>query len=99
MASVMSDSAIDAALVELPDWHRSDNAITRVVESATFPEAVALLQDVAAAAEAADHHPDMDVRWRKVTYTLSTHSAGGITELDVKFARRIDALVADSAKN
>ncbi|TSD46144.1 4a-hydroxytetrahydrobiopterin dehydratase [Rhodococcus sp. KBS0724] len=99
MASVMSDSAIDAALEELPDWQRTDNAITRVVESPTFPEAIALLQDVAAAAEAADHHPDMDVRWRKVTYSLSTHSAGGITELDVKFARKIDALVADAAKS
>lgn len=96
---MMSDSAIDTALQELPEWHRSGDAITRTVESPTFPDAIALLQDVAAAAEATDHHPDIDVRWRKVTYSLSTHSAGGITELDVKLARKIDALADDANKN
>ncbi|WP_094274285.1 4a-hydroxytetrahydrobiopterin dehydratase [Rhodococcus sp. OK302] len=93
MATVMSDSEILAALDDLPEWHRTGDAISRTVESSTFPDAIALLQEVAAAAEAADHHPDIDVRWRKVTYTLSTHSAGGITELDVRFARKIDALI------
>lgn len=90
---MMSDSALDAALEGLPHWQRSGDNIVRTVESASFPDAIALLQEVAAAAEESDHHPDIDVRWRKVTYTLSTHSAGGITELDVALARIIDELV------
>jgi 4a-hydroxytetrahydrobiopterin dehydratase len=62
------------------------------VESPSFPEAVELVRKVAEAAEAANHHPDIDIRWRKVTYTLSTHSAGGLTQLDLDLAAQIDSL-------
>lgn len=51
-----------------------------------------LVRKVAEAAEAANHHPDIDIRWRKVTYTLSTHSAGGLTQLDLDLAAQIDSL-------
>ncbi|ATQ31376.1 pterin-4-alpha-carbinolamine dehydratase [Rhodococcus ruber Chol-4] len=93
MAELLSDADIEAALVDLPAWQRDGNAIVRTVESPSFPEAVALVDRVAEAAEAANHHPDIDIRWRKVTYSLSTHSAGGITASDVELARTIDALV------
>lgn len=93
MAELLSDADIEAALVDLPAWRRDGNAIVRTVESPSFPEAVALVDRVAEAAEAANHHPDIDIRWRKVTYSLSTHSAGGITASDVELARTIDALV------
>ncbi|QDC13809.1 MULTISPECIES: 4a-hydroxytetrahydrobiopterin dehydratase [Rhodococcus] len=93
MAELLSDADIEAALADLPAWQRDGNAIVRTVESPSFPEAVALVDRVAEAAEAANHHPDIDIRWRKVTYSLSTHSAGGITASDVELARTIDALV------
>ncbi|MCF8783625.1 MULTISPECIES: 4a-hydroxytetrahydrobiopterin dehydratase [Rhodococcus] len=93
MAELLSDADIEAALADLPAWRRDGNAIVRTVESPSFPEAVALVDRVAEAAEAANHHPDIDIRWRKVTYSLSTHSAGGITASDVELARTIDALV------
>lgn len=93
MAELLSDGLIDTALAELPDWHRSGDAIVRTIESPSFPDAIALVVKVAEMAEAAGHHPDIDIRWRKVTYTLSTHSSGGITQLDLDLAARIDAAI------
>lgn len=92
MTQLLTDGEIDAALSELPHWHRAGAAIVRTIEAPSFPEAIALVDQVAEAAEEADHHPDIDIRWRKVTYTLCTHSAGGITESDPELARRIDLL-------
>ncbi|MEE2035117.1 4a-hydroxytetrahydrobiopterin dehydratase [Rhodococcus chondri] len=94
MAQLLTDGEIDAALSELPHWRRAGNALVRTIESPTFPDAITLVNRVADAAEEANHHPDIDIRWRKVTYTLSTHSAGGITASDPELARRIDALAA-----
>ncbi|NLE81218.1 MAG: 4a-hydroxytetrahydrobiopterin dehydratase [Rhodococcus sp.] len=93
MAELLSDGLIDTALAELPDWHRSGDSIVRTVESPSFPEAIALVVKVAEMAESAGHHPDIDVRWRKVTYTLSTHSSGGITQRDLDLAAQIDAAI------
>jgi 4a-hydroxytetrahydrobiopterin dehydratase len=92
MAQLLTDGEIVAALSELPHWHRAGDALVRTIESPTFPEAIALVNRVAEAAEESNHHPDIDIRWRKVTYTLTTHSAGGITASDPEFARRIDSL-------
>lgn len=94
MAELLSDTEIDAALTNLPHWRRDGDALTRTVASATFPAAIALVDRVSEAAESMNHHPDMDIRWRKVTYSLSTHSAGGITTSDLALARRIDELAA-----
>lgn len=93
MAELLSDGLIDTALAELPDWHRSGDSIVRTIESPSFPDAITLVVKVAEMAEAAGHHPDIDIRWRKVTYTLSTHSSGGITQLDLDLAARIDAAI------
>jgi 4a-hydroxytetrahydrobiopterin dehydratase len=53
---------------------------------------IRIVDDVAVVAEELDHHPDVDIRWRKVTFTLSTHSQGGVTGRDVELARRIDEI-------
>ncbi|MBC2643157.1 MULTISPECIES: 4a-hydroxytetrahydrobiopterin dehydratase [unclassified Rhodococcus (in: high G+C Gram-positive bacteria)] len=92
MAELLSDGEIDTALAELPGWRRAGDSLVRTVESPSFPDAVELVRKVADAAEAANHHPDIDIRWRKVTYTLSTHSAGGLTQQDLDLAAQIDAL-------
>lgn len=89
---MLSDTEIDSALATLSTWRRDGDALVRTVESATFPAAITLVDRVAEAAESMNHHPDMDIRWRKVTFTLATHSAGGLTSLDLELAHRIDEL-------
>ncbi|WP_298326536.1 4a-hydroxytetrahydrobiopterin dehydratase [Haloactinopolyspora sp.] len=88
---------LTAALGELPDWSGDTSGISRTVEAADFPTAIAIVDDVAEAAEAADHHPDIDIRWRKVTFTLSTHSAGGVTQADIDLAHAIDRVITQHA--
>jgi len=93
---LLSDDELHAALKDLPEWTRTGDEIARTVEASTFPAGIELVRRVAVAAEEADHHPDIDIRWRRVTFTLSTHSAGGLTRLDVELARRIDQLAQQS---
>ena len=90
MPPLLTDGEIDAALAELPHWRRTGQSLVRTIEAPTFPDAIALVDRVAVVAEEADHHPDIDIRWRKVIFAASTHSAGGITESDLVLARRID---------
>ena len=75
-----------------PGWKRLDASITRTFEHKDFVAAMAFVNKVAVAAEAAWHHPDIDIRWNKVTLVLSTHSEGGLTQKDFDLARQIDAL-------
>ncbi|NKR24907.1 4a-hydroxytetrahydrobiopterin dehydratase [Prescottella equi] len=96
MAELLSDTEIDAALTNLPHWRRDGASLTRTIESASFPAAIALVDRVAETAESLNHHPDIDIRWRTVTYSLSTHSAGGITGSDLELARQIDDLAASA---
>ena len=88
----MSGAEVDRALTGLDGWERTDAGLRRTIEAATFPAAIALVQRVAQVAEHLDHHPDIDIRWRRVTFTCVTHSAEGITELDVDLAREISEL-------
>ncbi|MBM7413999.1 MULTISPECIES: 4a-hydroxytetrahydrobiopterin dehydratase [Nocardiaceae] len=92
MADLLNDTEIDDALTRLTDWQRDGDTLVRTIESASFPEAIDLVRRVAEEAESADHHPDIDIRWRSVTYRLSTHSAGGLTGKDVLLAAAIDRL-------
>src|SRR3982750_2317070 len=92
MAELLSAPEVDAALADLTGWSGGTDAITRTVEAPSFPAAIRLVVEVAEAAEDADHHPDIDIRWRRVTFALSTHSAGGVTDKDIALARRIDEL-------
>ncbi len=94
MTDVLDQAALDAALADLPDWHGDPSGIRRDVTAASFPAGIALVDAVAVVAEELDHHPDIDIRWTRVTFGLATHSAGGVTAADLDLARRIDALVA-----
>lgn len=92
----LTEAELTEALTELSDWTRSGDTITRTIEAETFPAGIELVRQVAEVAEKANHHPDIDIRWRRVTFALSTHDSGGLTALDVSQAREIDRLAAQS---
>ena len=89
---LLSDEEITAALAGLPGWTRSGDSITTTAELADFRAAMLFTGAVAYLAEAANHHPDILIQWNRVTLTLSTHSAGGLTANDTALAGRINAL-------
>ena len=89
----LSPDELSAALPGLSDWSGDGDGIHRTVELPTFRDAVAAIVRIADVAEEMDHHPDVDLRWRTLHLTLVSHSAGGVTELDLELARRIDALL------
>lgn len=91
--TVLTDAQVDAALPDLAGWERSDGALRRSVEFPEFLAGIDAVRRVAEHAEAADHHPDIDIRWRTVTFALVTHSEGGITDKDVEMARDINGIV------
>ena len=93
MPELLRVDVIDRFCADHPDWHVVEGVLVRATTAATFPAAIALVDAVAQTAEEMDHHPDIDIRWRTVTFRLSTHSAGGLTPLDLDLARRIDGLV------
>ncbi len=88
----LSPDELAAALTGLPLWSGDGEGIRRSIQLPGFADAVAALVRIGFVAEAMDHHPDVDLRWRTLHLTLVTHSAGGVTELDLELARRIDAL-------
>lgn len=79
----------------LDGWQRSGGALRRSVKFPTFLEGIEAVRKVAEHAERADHHPDIDIRWRTVTFVLVTHSEGGITDKDVEMAAQIDEILGD----
>ena len=83
---------MDAALAGL-DWERQGDLLVKVVRRDDFAGALALVNAVGELAEAADHHPDIDIRWNTVTLRLTTHSAGGLTAKDLALAAEIDGLL------
>jgi 4a-hydroxytetrahydrobiopterin dehydratase len=91
--SVLSSDDVDAALAEQGlDWEHVGDELVTTVELHDFAAALAFVNAVGVAAEAANHHPDIDIRWNKVHLVLSTHSAGGLTVLDIALAAAIDRL-------
>ena len=97
MAEPLSDITIQRELGGLPGWSRRGDHLTRTYQFRNFSEAMLFVNRVANAAEAADHHPDIDIRYSKVTLSLSTHSAGGITDNDLQLAKAIDQSADDEA--
>ncbi|WP_035280680.1 4a-hydroxytetrahydrobiopterin dehydratase [Actinokineospora spheciospongiae] len=93
MAELLSEHEQGKALGTLPNWSRGEGSLVREVELESFPQAIQVVDRVAEIAERDDHHPDIDIRWRTLKFTLSTHSEGGITELDVALATEIDAVL------
>ncbi|MBI3318533.1 MAG: 4a-hydroxytetrahydrobiopterin dehydratase [Candidatus Omnitrophica bacterium] len=86
----LSESQVSDSLKALPAWELKGGEITKLYKFKDFVESMAFVNRVAALAEEADHHPDILIRWNKVTLTLSTHSAGGLTQKDFNLARSID---------
>ena len=93
MPDLLSADTVAGFCAEHPDWQVVDGLLVRSATAPTFPSAIAWVDAVAREAEEIDHHPYIDIRWRTVTFRLSTHSAGGITARDLDLARRIDGLV------
>ena len=82
-------------LAEHKGWTVEGGQLQRTIEFPTFLTGIAFVQKIAAVAEAADHHPDLDIRWRKVTMRLFTHDAKALTRLDVEVATSADSLVTE----
>jgi len=89
---LLSEKAITEKLASVSDWTREGKEIRKTLELEDFVHSAGYVVSVALLAEKADHHPDIDIRWNRVTLTLSTHSAGGLTEKDFALAAKIDAL-------
>jgi 4a-hydroxytetrahydrobiopterin dehydratase len=95
MPTLLDPDRVTEELQGLDGWSGDTEQIERLVEAPSFPLAIRLVQQVADVAEEMNHHPNIDIRWRKVTFALSTHSEGGVTDLDVELAHRIDGLARD----
>ena len=90
----LEQQEIDAALAgDLKQWTQDGDSLVRTVEAPSFLEGIDVVRRVAEVAEEANHHPDIDIRWRTLTFRLSTHSEGGITAKDLELAAQIDGLV------
>jgi 4a-hydroxytetrahydrobiopterin dehydratase len=92
IAMKLSKSDVDSRLGGLPGWSRQGEAIARQFTFKSFPDAIAFVTRLAFAAEAADHHPDLLISYRKVTVTWSTHSEGGLTEKDFDGAKQSEMM-------
>ncbi len=96
----MSESEVAKALRGVPEWAELHGAIQRTFSFANFVESMKFVDRVAALAEAQQHHPDILIRYNKVTLTVNTHDAGGITSKDFALAHAVDAIVpAPAAKS
>ena len=87
-----SASDVKKALATMPDWKKKGATIARTYSFKDFPAAIKFINAVAKLAEQAWHHPDIDIRWNKVTLTLTTHDAGGLTKKDFALAGKFDRL-------
>jgi 4a-hydroxytetrahydrobiopterin dehydratase len=88
----LSDAEIDERLGGLEGWQRSGEAIAKQFDNGDFKGSVDFVNRLTPEAEDMNHHPDLEISWKTVTVTISTHSEGGLTENDFELARRIDAL-------
>jgi 4a-hydroxytetrahydrobiopterin dehydratase len=92
--ALLTDEQVAAALPDLDGWERRDGALRRSIKFESFLAGIDAVRRVGEHAESKDHHPDIDIRWRTVTFALVTHSEGGITKNDVEMAREINDIVA-----
>lgn len=89
--SKLSDLEIQRALGSLPGWSRKGDALLKTFTRPTFADGIAFVGRIATAAEAMDHHPDLDIRYTRILCALSSHDAGGITQRDLDLAAAIEA--------
>lgn len=90
----LTDAEIEIAIRDLPEWQIEDGKLVRDYTFADFVAAMEFVNKVAAIAESANHHPDIDIRYNQVRLGLISHDSGGLTKRDVKLAGRIDADIA-----
>ena len=93
MSAVLSAADLEQALRKLPGWTSRDEAIARIFQFGNFVEAMAFVNQVAVAAEAANHHPDIVINYNKVTLSLVSHDSGGVTQRDIRMAETINQIV------
>jgi 4a-hydroxytetrahydrobiopterin dehydratase len=91
MGQKLTEKEIAESLKKVPGWQRKGDEILRLYIFSGFVAAMAFVNHVADLAERMDHHPDILIQYKKVTLTLSTHSEGGLTDLDFTLAQNIDA--------
>ena len=91
MRAKLSDLEIRRALGALPGWTRRGEALTKTYTFARFADGIRFVNQVATEADRMNHHPDIDIRYTKVAFSLSTHDAGGITQRDLDLAKTIEA--------
>ena len=94
MSRLLTNEEIERQLGDLPDWDLDGDAIVATLEAPDFPTGIRLVYEVSREAEEMGHHPDIDIRWRTTRWRLSTHSQGGLTQLDVELAHRISQAAA-----
>ena len=92
MSKLLAPEALEAALAAVPGWERSGGEIRRTFTLPSFTAALTFAAAVGHLAERAGHHPDILIQYRRVTFTLSTHDAGGLTDKDLALAGEINAL-------
>ncbi len=90
-----TDQEIERALSDLPGWKRDGKSLTKLYEFGGFKASMAFANTVGELAERADHHPDINIQYHKVTLALSSHDSGGITDRDLRLARQIEAAAKD----
>ena len=88
----LTAAQIKSALARIPSWKKNVSTIVRTYQFKDFPAAMKFVSAVAELAEEAWHHPDIDIRWNKVTLALTTHDSGGLTEKDFALAKKFDRL-------
>ncbi|MGL5817252.1 MAG: 4a-hydroxytetrahydrobiopterin dehydratase [Phycicoccus sp.] len=91
MSRRLTDDEVTTQLADLPGWRREGDALRTSIAAPDFPAAIRLVAAAADEAEQMNHHPDIDIRWRTTHWLLTTHDAGGLTQLDIELAHRVSA--------
>jgi len=94
MTRLLHDEEITRQLGDLPGWRRDGDSLVASYDAPDFPTAVRLIVEAGDEAEQMQHHPDVDLRWKVTHWRLSTHSVGGLTQLDIELAHRISQAAA-----
>jgi 4a-hydroxytetrahydrobiopterin dehydratase len=93
MSDLLEADDLAAALKKCPEWEYEKKALTRTIEFEEFNDAIDFVNDLAEIAEEAQHHPEIIIRHTRISLKLTTHDLGGVTELDIELAQRVDNLV------
>jgi 4a-hydroxytetrahydrobiopterin dehydratase len=95
MPDLLEADDLAAALKKCPEWEydKEENALTRTIEFEEFNDAIDFVNDLAEIAEEAQHHPEINIRHTRISLKLTSHDVGGVTELDIELAQRVDNLM------